>query len=157
MFQNKQKQIWFLKIFIQFSMHYITTIRSSRSQMFFEIGVLKVCNILRKTPVLESHFNNVACLEACNFIKKRLQHNCFPMNIEKFLWKFYLKNTTGGCFCTFIWWHIKIVKLMTYLFNIKYFVSLSCISSFFSQSVLKYVKLIVFENYNECKRKHVFN
>ena len=52
--------------------------------MFFEIGVVKVCNIHRKTPVLESLFNEVACLETCNFIKKRFQHRCFPMNIAKF-------------------------------------------------------------------------
>ena len=31
--------------------------------MFFEIGVLKVCNIHRKTPVLESLFSKVASLE----------------------------------------------------------------------------------------------
>ena len=36
-----RKPIWFLNNFIQFFMQYITTIRSSRSQMFFEIGVLK--------------------------------------------------------------------------------------------------------------------
>ena len=49
------------------------------------------------------------------------------------------------------------VKLMTYIFNIKYFVSLSCISSFFfSLLVLKHVKLIAFENYNECETKHLF-
>ena len=38
--------------------------------------------------------------------------------------------------------------------------SLLCISSFFSLSVLlkllKHVKLIIFENYNECKTKHLF-
>ena len=38
--------------------------------------------------------------------------------------------------------------------------SLSCISSFFSLSVLlkllKHVKLIVFDNSNECKTKHLF-
>ena len=38
--------------------------------------------------------------------------------------------------------------------------SLLCISSFFSPSVLlrllKHVKLIIFENYNECKTKHFF-
>ena len=104
------RPIRFLNNFIQFSMQYITTIRTSRSQMFFEIGVLKVCNIHRKTPVLESLFSKVASLEACNFIKKRLQHRCFPVNIAKFLIKLYLKNTTGGCFCALntsgIWWHI---------------------------------------------------
>ena len=31
--------------------------------------------------MLESLFNKVACLKACNFTKKRLQHRCFPVNI----------------------------------------------------------------------------
>ena len=132
------RPIRFLNNFIQFSMQYITTIRTSRSQMFFEIGVLKVCNIHRKTPVLESLFSKVASLEAYKFIKKRLQHRCFPVNIANFLRKFYLKKTIGGCF-----------------------VSLLCISSFFLLSVwlklLKHVKLIICENYNECKTKHSSN
>ena len=33
----------------------------------------------------ESLFNRVVVLKTCNFIKKRLQHNCFPVNIAKFL------------------------------------------------------------------------
>ena len=33
----------------------------------------KFRNIHRKTPVLESPFNKVACLQACNVTKKRLQ------------------------------------------------------------------------------------
>ena len=54
--------------------------------MFFKKGVLKKFhNIHRKTPVLESLFSKVAGLKACNFIKKRLQHRCFPVNIAKFL------------------------------------------------------------------------
>ena len=43
----------------------------------------KVCNIHRKIPVLESLFNKVAILK--NFIKKRLQHKCIPVNIARFL------------------------------------------------------------------------
>ena len=35
--------------------------------------------------MLESLFNKVAGLKACNFIKKRFQHRCFPVNILKFL------------------------------------------------------------------------
>ena len=42
------------------------------------------CNIHRETTVLESLFNKVADL-AYNFIKRRLQHSCFPVNIAKFL------------------------------------------------------------------------
>ena len=85
---------------IQFSMQYITTIRISRSQMFFEIGVLKLYNIHRNMPVLESLFSKAASLEAYKFIKKRLQHRCFPVNIANFLRKLFLKHTTDGCFCT---------------------------------------------------------
>ena len=47
-------------------------IRSSRSQMFFKVGVLK--NFAKfsgeRTAALESLFNKVAGLRACNFIKK---------------------------------------------------------------------------------------
>ena len=52
--------------------------------MFFKIGVpQKFCN--RKTPALESLFNEFADLKVCNFIKKGFQNRCFPMNIAKFL------------------------------------------------------------------------
>ena len=46
--------------------------RSSRLQMFFKIGVLKF-----------SQYYQHLCWN--NFIKKRLQHQCFSMNIAKFL------------------------------------------------------------------------
>ena len=51
--------------------------------MFFKID--KIRNMYRKTLVLESLFNKVAGLKAWNFIKKSLQHSCFPANIEKLL------------------------------------------------------------------------
>ena len=35
--------------------------------------------------MLEFLFHIVAGLRACNFIKKRLQHKCFPVKLEKFL------------------------------------------------------------------------
>ena len=35
--------------------------------------------------MLEPLFNKVAGLKAYNFIKKRLQHRCFPVNIAKLL------------------------------------------------------------------------
>ena len=44
-----------------------------------------LCNVHRKTAALESLFNKVPVLQACNFIKKRLQQSCFPVNIAKFL------------------------------------------------------------------------
>ena len=38
-----------------------------------------------ETPMLESLFNKAAGLQVCTFIKKILQHRCFPMIIAKFL------------------------------------------------------------------------
>ena len=35
--------------------------------------------------MLESVFNNVAGLKVWGFIKKRLQHSCFPKNVTKLL------------------------------------------------------------------------
>ena len=50
----------------------------------------KICssefrNIHRKTPVLESSFIRLAGFKTRNFLKKRLQHRCFPVDIGKFL------------------------------------------------------------------------
>ena len=45
-----------------------------------------------KAPVLESLYNKVAGLMACNFIKKRLQQRCYSVNIEKFLRTSILKS-----------------------------------------------------------------
>ena len=59
---------------------------------------LKFCNILSKTSVLESLFNKVAERQVCNYIKKWLQHRCFPVNIAKFLKTAFLFNTSSGWF-----------------------------------------------------------
>ena len=53
---------------------------------------LKFCNIHRKIPTLVTLFNKVAGAKACDFIEKRLQHRCFPVNIAKFLRAYILKN-----------------------------------------------------------------
>ena len=40
-------------------------------------------------------------LQACNFIKNRLRHRCFPLNIAKFLRTPILKDicSVSSCFC----------------------------------------------------------
>ena len=75
---------------------------------------------------MESLFNKFAGLEVCDFIKKRLQLSCFPLNIAKFLRTPILKNicervllrvlkptpclflylvetSMGGCYSQFQW------------------------------------------------------
>ena len=44
-----------------------------------------ISNIHKKAPVLDSPFNKVAGLKACNFIEMRIYRKCFPVNIVKFL------------------------------------------------------------------------
>ena len=53
---------------------------------------LIVLQYLQETPVLQLSFNIVARLEACNCIKKRLQHRCFLVNIVKFLRTTYFEE-----------------------------------------------------------------
>ena len=48
--------------------------------------------------MLESHFKKVTGPQACNFLKKKYQHRCFPVKFERFLRARFLQNTSGGCF-----------------------------------------------------------
>ena len=59
--------------------------RSSRSQMFFKIGVLKIFEIF--TGKLESLFDKVLSLKASRLatLLKRESNTCFAVNISKFL------------------------------------------------------------------------
>ena len=66
--------------------------RTSCSQMFFKIGVLKNIVIFTgKHPCWSLCFNKVAGL---------LQHTYFPVNIGEFCGTSFLQNTFSGCFCS---------------------------------------------------------
>ena len=69
--------------------------KGSRSHVLQNRHSWKFCGIHRKTLVLESVFNTVTDLQDCNFIKKRLQHMCFPVNIATFVRIIFLKNASG--------------------------------------------------------------
>ena len=53
--------------------------------MLYKAVLKSSCKIHKKTPVLESPFNELAALKVGCFIKKRLQQKCFPVIIAKFL------------------------------------------------------------------------
>ena len=75
---------------------------------------IKFRKIYREAPVLESLFNKVAELEACTFIKKRLQHWCFSVNIAKLLRTPILKNICERLLLIFLrlfWFCFIIYKL----------------------------------------------
>ena len=70
-----------------------TSLRRNCSQMFFKIGVLKNFAIFTGKPLcLSLIFNKIAGLQPCNFIKKRLQHMCFPVKFEKSLGTLFLQT-----------------------------------------------------------------
>ena len=62
------------------------TLRSSRSQMFFKIGVLKNFSMFAKKHLCSSLFLiKLGPWRPAFLLKKRFQHRCFPVNIAKFL------------------------------------------------------------------------
>ena len=63
---------------------------------------LKFRKLYKKTPVLEPLFYKVAGLKSCNFIKKGLQHKCFPFKLAKFLRPSFSQNTSGGSASVFV-------------------------------------------------------
>ena len=87
---------------------YLYLHRSSRSQIFFRIVVLK--NFAYFTG------KHLRWSEACSFIKKGIQHGCFPVKFAKFLTSPFLQNTSGACFCLhfLIYTYLRIL-IYTYL------------------------------------------
>ena len=67
--------------------------------MFLKTGTIKNFAILTgKQLCWGSLFNRVTGLKACNFLKNRLQHQVFPVDIAKFLKIAFLYKTSDGCF-----------------------------------------------------------
>ena len=61
--------------------------------VFYKKALVKNFAIFqKKTSVWESLFDKASGLSPCNFIKKRLQHKCFPVKFAKFLRTPILKN-----------------------------------------------------------------
>ena len=67
--------------------------RSSHRKCSVEKGVLKnLGKFTGKHLCWSLFFNKGAGLQACNIIKKRLQHSCFPVKFPKFSRTLTLKN-----------------------------------------------------------------
>ena len=104
--------------------------------------------------MLESLFNKVAALQACIFIKNRLQHSCFPVNIATFSRTTILKKkferlllVLVQCQLTFeirlntFWLILKdFAKLASKLYKLsqitEYFLTTASVSSFICLSYL---------------------
>ena len=55
------------------------------AEVFYQKNVFENVLIFTEKHLCWSLFNKVAGLQCRSFIKKRLQHSCFPVNIAKFL------------------------------------------------------------------------
>ena len=66
--------------------------RGSHRWCFLKKLYYKLRNIHKKISVLESLFNKVTGLQACNFTKKRLQRRRFLVNIANFKSTYFEKH-----------------------------------------------------------------
>ena len=81
-------------LFIHIGKSSSETFRSSRSQIFFKIGVLKLFPMFAIKNLCSSLFLiNLGAWRPEFVLKKRFQHRCFPVNIAKFLRTAFLWNT----------------------------------------------------------------
>ena len=78
---------------------------------------LKILQIHKKAPVLESLFYKVASLQACNVTKKILLQRCFPVKIEKF-WRTPISKsiwTTAS-----VYWLLHHILIFTILYSTRF-------------------------------------
>ena len=64
----------------------------------FKESFLKISQYSKESTCAGVFFNEAAGLQACNFIKKRLQHTYFPVNIAKFLKTPFLQTPSVAAF-----------------------------------------------------------
>ena len=110
--KNRKKVFWQLATDIQ---------EQSFAGVFHKRCSEKFCKIHRKTPVLESLFNKVAGHQACNFIKNRIQHRCFPAKV--------LQSTSDGWFWI-LWFYLIFCGKFPKFLKTKFYEQLSTTSTF---------------------------
>ena len=66
--------------------------RSSHRRCSIKKVVFKISETSQENPCVEAFFNKVAGLDPASFLKKKLQHKCFPVKFAKLLRTPILKN-----------------------------------------------------------------
>ena len=113
-------------------------LRSSRSQMFFKIGVLKNFPMLAKKHLCSSLFLiKLGPWGPVFLLKTRFQHRCFPVNIPEFLRAAFLWNT----FCSYSDYKILWTSLGTILTCFIFLILLLCFPSNRESIVISYLFL----------------
>ena len=73
----------------------------SLKEVFSKKGVLKNVAKFTGKHLFQSLFSNkVSSLRPATLLKMRFWHRCFLVTFARFVRTVFLKNTSGGCFCT---------------------------------------------------------
>ena len=136
---RKEKLTWNGSIIKTNNECFLESYRSSRSQMFFKIGIPKNFAIftvkhLCRSPIL---------IKVCNDFKKRLQHKCFPVNIAKIL--------RTSLFTEYIWWLLlNLSSIVIYQVN----ENIHCILTHRSLQIHRLVFTAQFDHINYSQLTH---
>ena len=145
-----------------FSFEFCKILKTSFKHYYTLQLFLKLFNTYRKTPVSSLFCNKVAGLRPATFLKKRLQHRCFPVNIAKFLRAPISRISANGyLYILFIIFTPFFVSLSN-LVGLKKFLS-TCFISFYKLARLLiilylsniYFKVTAFAILHRCF--HIFN
>ena len=98
----------------QFSLNIDSSCRSSRSQMFFNIVVLKNFAIFSGKHLRWSLFLIKLQAWTLSFINKRLQHRCFLRILQYFYKQLLLQNISSSCF-----WIASVMEFPRSEYNLK--------------------------------------
>ena len=93
--------------------------------------------------MLKSLFNKVAGFKASNFVNKRLQHRCFPVNITKFLRTSFLTEHLGWLILKLIMNEIvshSIFQNTGFLWRLFSFIRTASIRTAFTIEVIRHLK-----------------
>ena len=80
-------------------------------EVFFKKVFSTVTQYCTKASFLGSLFNEVVGLQACNYIKKRLEHRCFLQNLQKFANTIFCKTSANDCFSKSLARWVKVKKI----------------------------------------------
>ena len=100
----------FTKMILRNCLSYMAMNRSSYSEVFFGMGVLKICS---KFTGEHPSRSVISIKLLCNFIEISLRHECSPANMLHIFRTPFLRNTSGWLLLTLIFFFFKCLFTIT--------------------------------------------
>ena len=101
-------------------------IRSSHSQMFFKIGVLRTFpNFTKKDQCWNLFYIKLQAWKPATLLKRDSNTSVFLWNLSNFHKQFLLQITSGGCFweMSMFWFNLAHIKKILTIFYSIFFIS----------------------------------